>query len=460
MTLSGMKKTLPGTSVLIVGMARSGLASAEFLARQGAVVTVSDNRSADALVSEIQFLQQHGVHCETGGHSDELFLKAELIVVSPGVPLSLPPLEKARQAGVEIISEIELASRYLQGSIVAITGTNGKTTTTTLVGEIFKESGFRVQVGGNIGTPLVSLVASSTPETWNIVEVSSFQLEAIRSFRPHIAVILNITPDHLDRYASVEAYAEAKLRLLRNQQTADFAVLNQEDARLQRAAAKLRSQVFWFSASREVARGSYFDGKQLMLKSGDSREPVLPRHEVALKGQHNLENVTAAITAAHLAGAALPGIAAGVRNFKAVEHRLEPVAEIAGVHFYNDSKATNVDATIKALEAFDAGVILILGGRDKGGDFRPLFPLVRQRVRSLVLIGETSEKIRSQLAEAAPILQAKDLDDAVRLSFEQAKPGDTVLLAPACASFDMFQNYEHRGREFKRAVQGLIERNG
>jgi UDP-N-acetylmuramoylalanine--D-glutamate ligase len=304
---------------------------------------------------------------------------------------------------------------------------------------------------------LISLVESSTPQTWNVVEVSSFQLEAVPSFRPHIAVILNLTPDHLDRYASFEAYAEAKFHVFRNQAESDFAVLNQEDPNVRRVADRLRSRVLWFSASREVTRGAYFDGSHIVLKSPGGSESIVARSEVPLKGSHNVENVAAAMVVAHLAGVASARMADGVRNFKAVEHRLEPVAEFQGVHFFNDSKATNVEATIKALEAFGSGIILILGGRDKGGDFRVLSPLIRQRVRSLVLLGEASSTIRSQLTGTAPMLQAENMKNAVRLSFQQAKSGDTVLLAPACASFDMFQNYEHRGREFKAAVRDLIQ---
>ncbi len=418
---------------------------------------VSDNRPAEALGPEIQFLKECQIDWQAGGHTDEVFSKAELIVVSPGVPLTLPVLQSARQAEKEIISEIELASRYLEGKIIAITGTNGKTTTTTLIGEILKTAGFPVLVGGNIGTPLISLVESSTPQTWTVVEVSSFQLEAVPSFRPHIAVILNLTPDHLDRYASFEAYAEAKFHVFRNQTESDFAVLNQEDPNVRRVADRLRSRVLWFSASREVTRGAYFDGSHIVLKSPGGSESIVARSEVPLKGSHNVENVAAAMVVAHLAGVASARMADGVRNFKAVEHRLEPVAEFQGVHFFNDSKATNVDATIKALEAFGSGIILILGGRDKGGDFRVLSPLIRQRVRSLVLLGEASSTIRSQLTGTAPMLQAENMKNAVRLSFQQAKSGDTVLLAPACASFDMFQNYEHRGREFKAAVRDLIQ---
>jgi UDP-N-acetylmuramoylalanine--D-glutamate ligase len=450
-----MVQDLAGKSVAIVGMARSGMAAAEFLWKRGARVTLSDNRPAAALESEIRILNERGIRYEVGSHSMELFDSADLVVVSPGVPLSLPVLRHAAQAGKALISEIELASRYLRGKVIAITGTNGKTTTTTLIGEILRASGLPVQVGGNIGTPLISLVESSSKDTWSVVELSSFQLEAAPTFRPDIAVVLNITPDHLDRYASFEAYAQVKLNIFENQVSSDFAVLNREDPKLQNAAGKIRSQVFWFSGSHEVKCGTYTAGGQIIFASGKASEQVMASAEVPLKGRHNIENVAAAITAARLAGVPSASIASSVRNFKAVEHRLEPVAEIKGVRFFNDSKATNVDATIKALEAFESGVILILGGRDKGGNFKMLSQLLQQRAKCLILLGEASEKIRTQLAGTAPMTQAHDMDDAVKLAFQQAAPGNTVLLAPACASFDMFQNYEHRGREFKAAVARL-----
>jgi UDP-N-acetylmuramoylalanine--D-glutamate ligase len=450
-----MVQDLAGKSVAIVGMARSGMAAAEFLWKRGARVTLSDNRPAAALESEIRILNERDIRYEAGGHSVELFDSADLVVVSPGVPLSLPVLRHAARAGKVLISEIELASRYLRGKVIAITGTNGKTTTTTLIGKILQAGGFPVQVGGNIGTPLISLVESSSKDTWSVVELSSFQLEAAPTFRPDIAVILNITPDHLDRYASFEAYTQAKLNIFENQVSSDFAVLNHEDPNLQNAASKVHSQLFWFSGSHEVKRGTYVSGGQIIFDSGKVSEQVMTCNEVPLKGRHNIENVAAAITAARLAGISSSSISRSIRNFKAVEHRLEPVAEINGVHFFNDSKATNVDATIKALEAFESGVILILGGRDKGGDFKVLSHLLQQRAKSVILLGEASDKIRMQLAGTVPMTQAHSMDDAVRLAFQQAAPGDTVLLAPACASFDMFQNYEHRGREFKAAVGRL-----
>ncbi len=436
-------------------MARSGLSAASFLNKMGAIVKVSESRPRRAVESEIRLLEEQEIDYEVDGHLEETFLDADLIVVSPGVPLKILPLRRAMQAGKEIISELELAWRFLKGRIIAITGTNGKTTTTTLIAEILKANGSSVQIGGNIGVALTSLIETSTSETWNVVEVSSFQLEASPTFRPNIAVILNITPDHLDRYNSFDDYIRAKLDMFENQTEGDFAVLNYEDLVLRQASATVRSKVCWFSSKTEVPRGTYFDGNQLILKDGSGEEAILSKESIPLRGLHNIENIAAAITAASLAQVGSSRIAEAVRSFKGVEHRLEFLGSIQGVQFYNDSKATNIDATIKALEAFEGGVMLILGGRDKGGDFRTLGPFIKQKVKGVVLLGEAAGKIRAQLADSGPMVDAGSMEEAVQLAFEQADMGDTVLLAPACASFDMFQSYEHRGRVFKEVVQKL-----
>ena len=450
-----MSASLSGKSVVVVGMARSGLSAADFLNKRGARVKVSESRPRKAMESEIRFLEGQEIDYEVGGHLEETFLNADLIVVSPGVPLEIPPLQQAIQAGKEIISELELAWRFLKGKVIAITGTNGKTTTTTLIGEILKANGSNVQVGGNIGVALTSLIETSSSDTWNVVEASSFQLEASPTFRPNIAIVLNITPDHLDRYNSFNDYVRAKLGIFGNQSEEDFAVLNYEDSVLRQASATIRSKVFWFSNRTEVPRGTYFDGNQLILKDADRKEVILLQESVPLRGRHNIENIAAAVTAANLAQVVSSRISEAVRNFKAVEHRLEYLGSIQGVQFYNDSKATNIDATIKALEAFEGGVMLILGGRDKGGDFRVLGPLIKQKVKGVVLLGEAAGKIRAQLADSGPTVEAGSMEEAVRTAFEQADIGDTVLLAPACASFDMFQNYEHRGKAFKEVVMKL-----
>jgi len=447
-----------GKKVLVVGMARSGLAAAEFLSRRGARVKVSDKRPENELQTELGFLRKHEISYEAGGHVAGSFLDADLLVVSPGVPLRLPLLQEASRSGKEVISEVEMASRFLQGRVIGITGSNGKTTTTTLVGEMLKTAGFPTLVGGNIGTALTSLVDRSTSETITVVELSSFQLEAIPTFRPDVAVLLNVTPDHLDRYDSFEGYVQAKLNILKNQRSSDFAVMNLEDKILNHADDSIRSRAYWFSTKSEVIQGTYLSGNHFVFLSGTQKETVAGLEEIQLRGGHNLENIAAAITAARLVDAATTKIAEALSQFKGVEHRLELVAEVSGVKFYNDSKATNTDATIKALESFEGGILLILGGRDKGSDFTVLSSLIRERVKDLILLGEASAKIRHQLDGTVPMIQANSLGEATQMAFERASPGDVVLLAPACASFDMFQNYEHRGRVFKEVVRSLTEK--
>jgi UDP-N-acetylmuramoylalanine--D-glutamate ligase len=446
-----------GKQVLVVGMARSGLAAADLLSKNRAKVRVSDTRSRDQLAHEIQKLEEAGLPYEVGGHRLESFLEADVIVVSPGVPLDITELKVARELGKLILSELELACRFLRGKIIGITGTNGKTTTTSLVGEILKTAGFRVQVGGNIGTALSTLVEPSTPETLNVVEISSFQLEAIHSFRPDIAVILNITPDHLDRHKNFADYIRVKLNIFRNQKPSDFAVLNREDINLSGISGTIRADTWWFSNRQNVESGTGVDGSQLVFRRENKVEVQVPLVKIQLRGSHNLENIAAAITVARLVGAAPATVVDAVSRFKGVEHRLELVDEIHGVKFYNDSKATNVDATIKALEAFESGLILILGGKDKGSDYTVLRCLISARVKTIILLGEASAKIRGQLEGTVPIEQANSMREAVDIGFQFARQGDTVLLAPACASFDMFQNFEHRGHVFKEAVQQLKE---
>ena len=444
-----------GKRVLVVGMARSGMAAARFLGARGAWVTVSDARGQSQLEPEIRTLQALGIGWEVGGHRPETFLKAECIVVSPGVPLEQPVLREAAGRGTEILSEIELASRFLRGRIVGITGSNGKTTTTTLVGEILEAAGFRVQVGGNIGVALTSLVESSASDSINVVELSSFQLEAITSFRAHIGLILNITPDHMDRYPNLAAYASAKLNLLNNQEAADFAVLNRDDRLLRDLAEPMAAKRFWFSTRIPVDQGTCLQKGALVFIDPGGREQVVGVEEVRIKGRHNLENVAAAVTVARLLGASVQSIRETVARFRGVSHRLEWVREIRGVDFYNDSKATNPTSAQRAMEAFEQRLVLILGGRDKASDFTVLSPQVSRRVKGLVLLGEASRKIESQLAGTAPVTRAASMEEAVRLAFGQADRGEVVLLAPACSSFDMFRDYEDRGNVFKEAVHRL-----
>ena len=445
---------LNGKRVLVVGLGKSGVASALFLKAHGARVTVSDTKTGDELHSEIPVLLDHGITVETGGHGERTFRGQDLIVVSPGIPLDAPALVQARALGGSVIGEIELAARFLRGPIVAITGSNGKTTTTTLTGEIMTAGGFPALVGGNIGTPAIALAERATPESVIVLEVSSFQLETIHSFRPKVAVILNITPDHLDRHRTFEAYVDAKARILENQQGVDLAVLHADDSTCVAMAARTKAQVFWFSRRKEVQQGAWVLDGNILFRDGAQQREIMLVSEIPLKGAHNLENVLAAVCAGALMGCAPEKIRQAVREFKAVEHRLEYVATIRGVDYYNDSKATNVDATIKALESFPANIHLILGGKDKGSDYTLLNDLLRQRVKRVYTIGAAAAKIESQIKEVE-VVHADTLENALRKANTVAEPGDVVLLAPACASFDQFKNYEQRGQVFKDIVRTL-----
>jgi UDP-N-acetylmuramoylalanine--D-glutamate ligase len=443
--------------VLVVGLGRSGVASALFLKAKGARVTVSDSKPQDQLKDEIPVLLDHGITVETGGHGERTFGGQDLIVVSPGVPTDAPSLVQARALGENVIGEIELASQFFPGRIVAITGSNGKTTTTTLAGEIVAAGGFHAAVGGNIGTPAISLVEGATAATIAVLEVSSFQLETIQTFRPQIAVVLNVTPDHLDRHRTFAAYTDAKARIFENQRPEDFAVLNADDPTCVELAARTRAQIFWFSRGREVKQGAFVHDGHIFFRDHSGQKEIMLVSEIPLKGAHNVENVLAAVCVGALQGCDSGRIRDAVQNFKAVEHRLEHVATIRGVDYYNDSKATNVDATIKAIESFPANIHLILGGKDKGSDYTVLNDLLRQRVKRVYTIGAAAAKIESQIKGAAEIDHSETLETAIRHASAASKPGDIVLLAPACASFDQFRNYEHRGKVFKEVVTALAE---
>src|SRR5436190_11789131 len=443
--------------VLVVGLGKSGVASALFLRSRGAQVTVSDSKPQEQLSEEIPILLDHGIIIETGGHGERTFHGQDLIVVSPGVPADSPPLVQARALGEPVIGEIELAAQFLPKNIVAITGSNGKTTTTTLTGEIITAGGYPTRVAGNIGTPAISLVATARPDSVVVLEVSSFQLETIQAFRPKVAVVLNVTPDHLDRHRTFETYVDAKARIFENQLADDFAVLNADDPVCVGLANRTRAQVFWFSRKKEVQQGASLRDGRILFRDSSGQQEIMVASEIPLKGAHNLENTLAAICAGALMKCAPERIRAAVRNFNAVEHRLEYVATVRGVEYYNDSKATNVDATIKALESFPANIHLILGGKDKGSDYTVLKDLLRQRAKRVYTIGAAAEKIESQIKDSAEIVHAETLDVAVKRIASAAEAGDIVLLAPACASFDQFQNYEERGRVFKQLVRALAE---
>jgi UDP-N-acetylmuramoylalanine--D-glutamate ligase len=434
-----------GAKVLVVGMRKSGLAALDLLAAHGARLRATDIRPLEELPEAARIVAPFAVQ------SPEVFRDIDIIVVSPGVPCDLESLADARRRGTVVIGEVELASYFLQGPIAGITGANGKTTTTALTGHILHESGIPVQVGGNIGNPPAAMVSSSRPDKWNVLELSSFQLETIDRFHARIGACLNVTPDHLDRHHTFETYAAAKRRLFETQRPGDFAVLNADDATCRDYAAHCPSEALWFSSTRRLDGGACLDGGRILLDGA----PLMASAEVPLRGRHNLENVMAAALAASRAGAAPEQIAAAVRCFPGVEHRLEFVRSVAGVAFYNDSKATNVDATLKALDAFDSGLWVILGGKDKGSDYTPLIAPLKAKARAVLLVGAAARKIDSHLGGCVETIHSGTIEAALRAAFTRARAGDTVLLAPACASFDQFTSYEHRGRVFKDLVRQL-----
>ncbi len=448
---------LKNKKVLVVGLGKSGLAAALFLRRRGAQVTVSDVRSAEALAKDIPALLEEGIMVEAGGHGLLTFRRQDLIVVSPGVPLETPELAQVKSFGLPVIGELELAARFLKGQIVAITGSNGKTTTTVLLGEILKAAGLPTLVGGNIGVPVIALIDESTDASWSVLEVSSFQLESTDQFHPKIAVILNITPDHLDRHGTFENYALAKERIFAAEDAEDYVVLNADNERAAEAAQRSPAKVYWFSVEHPVPQGAWLEQGSVVYRSAPDAvtETVMPLKGITLKGTHNIENVLAAVVAARLAGAQVEAIRGAVENFQAVEHRLEYVATVNGVEYYNDSKATNVDATAKAIAAFSKGIHLILGGKDKNSDYTELSQLLRERVCAVYTIGSAAAKIESHLRGVVSLHSCVTLDKAIGAATAAAKPGEVILLAPACSSFDQFDSYEHRGRVFKELVSEL-----
>jgi UDP-N-acetylmuramoylalanine--D-glutamate ligase len=445
---------LKNKRVLVVGLARTGVATALFCAARGAMVTATESRKEVELGIALDVLHSAGVNLELGGHRDQTFLEQDLIIPSPGVPADAPQLRAARERGIAIWSEIELAYRFLHGRLIGITGSNGKTTTTSLVHHILKQAAFPTILAGNIGTPLISLVERTTIDTITVAELSSFQLELIATFRPDISVFLNLTPDHLDRHPTLQAYGAAKGRIFENQTEEDAAILNADDPATT-PYAPTRPRLFWFSRKQRVAQGAFLRGNEIVFRHDGQEELLLKQEQIPLVGAHNVENVLAAVAACRLAGADAGAIANGIRSFAGVEHRLELVAEIGGVRYYNDSKATNVDATLKALDAFGGRILVILGGKDKGSDYTVLQQPLREKAILALLIGAAAEKIESQIAGSVPIERAKTLERAVELASRAAQTGDVVVLAPACASFDQFQNYEHRGRVFKELVRVL-----
>lgn len=442
-----------GQKVLVVGLGASGQAAVRFFAGRGATVSVTDSNSPEKLAAVLASLQPLIAKSHLGGHPLEAFLEQDIIVPSPGVPWKMPQLQAAREKGVRVAGELDFAAEELRGHVIGVTGANGKTTTVSLIGHILQTAGMDVVVGGNIGRPLLDMAEESTDEQWSVLELSSFQLEAMSKFRCHIAAILNITPDHLDRHGDFDSYVAAKARILATQTAEDVAVLNREDPVVAGLAGQVKGRTVWFEAGGRSEDGASADPEAIWFEGRQVGSPQLP-----IPGPHNLQNALAAAAAAALAGAPDNVIADGLASFQAVEHRLELVATIGGVDYYNDSKATNVDATRKAVESFDGGLWLILGGRDKQGDFQPLEGSLEGRVRRILLIGEAAEAIERQLPSQS-VVHCGDLAGAVAHSAQHAQPGETVLLSPACASFDQFDNYGHRGREFKRLVAALAADN-
>lgn len=453
-----------GRKTLVLGAGKSGNASARFLADRGAVVALHDRKPVEGWSDAARSLKEtHRVGLIGGEIPSWLLDQIDLVIISPGVPTNTIPARYVDRKDGEVIGEVELAYRFMKGRIVGITGSNGKTTTTTLIGEILKNAGMVTQVGGNIGTPLLDLAVSSTDDMWTVAELSSFQLETIKDFRANVAICLNVTPNHLDRYESFTDYAIAKHRIFMNQTADDLAVLNADDEITASWTTGLKAHVSMFSIRRELDAGLFLRGRDLVSRSSGKEKVLTTRDDIFLSGLHNVENVLASLAAGLACGASPESMRDTIANFKGVEHRIEFVSEIDGVKFYNDSKATSVDATLKALEALSDGdgkVVLILGGRGKNAPYKALIPLIENSVRALVLIGEDADNIESQVRGSAEIVRADSMENAVLAGNEAAESGDSVLLAPACSSFDMFKSFEHRGEAFKAAVGQLAAKAG
>jgi UDP-N-acetylmuramoylalanine--D-glutamate ligase len=445
--------SVTGQHVVVVGAARSGVAAAELLVERGARVTLSEHRDE---IAEARSLTERGVDLELGGHRIDTFERADLIVLSPGVPPEQPAIAAARARGVPVIAEIELAWRWLKGRVIAITGTKGKSTTTVLTGRILERAGFDVTVGGNIGAPLSAQVDRSTASTLHVVETSSFQLEGIVDFRPWISVLLNVSPDHLDRHPNVEAYVAAKARIFENQQQDDWAVVNADDPIVLDLARNARARHRQFARRADVEAGTVIDSGWIVSRQDHESERLVPLSAIHLLGPHLVSDVMAAATVGAIAGATPGAMTSAVETFRGLEHAMELVAETGGVTFVNDSKATNVDSALRSIESFDRGLVPIIGGRFKGGDLGLLREPLRNRAKAVVAIGEARPRVRSALADVVPVHDADSMDEAVRMGFELAKPSGVVLLAPACASFDMFRDYAERGQRFKEAVRKTV----
>ncbi len=460
LTKGGWGGDLKGKKALVVGLARSGVSAVRLLLREGAKVTVTDTADKDRLADAISRLKGLSISYELGSHNLETFFKSDLIIISPGVPYKSEYLLKAKENGTPVIGEIELAYHLLKLPVIGITGTNGKSTATTLTGELLKVYKRNVFVGGNLGTALSDAVLADKGWDAAVAEISSFQLETIKDFRPMTAVLLNITPDHLDRYDSMDEYVWAKARIFENQGKDDFAILNADDAYTSDIIKNIKSDIILFSRLKSVERGVYIKGGDVVSNISGKNEIVIKTDELGIKGVHNIENAMASIAAVQLSGCPLEYMKPVLKKFSGLEHRLELVKIIDGIKYINDSKGTNVGAVVKSLEGFSEPVILIAGGLDKGGDFTPLKDLVKEKVKRLILIGKAKEKIADAIGGLTDTIFASSLEDAVNIASHKADKGDVVLLSPACASFDMFKNFEERGRVFKEAVNRLTGSKG
>lgn len=449
--------------VLVVGLGMTGVSTARFLKNMGAVVTVTDMAKEDELGDNVAIIRELGINMELGSHENSTFENADLIVLSPGVPHAIPQIQRAKDKGIDVLGEIELASKFIDQPVIAITGTNGKTTTTTLLGEMLKSSGFKVFVGGNIGSPLIGYVDRKEKAEIVVVEISSFQLDTIKSFKPKISVLLNITEDHLDRYYDFNAYVKSKCRIFENQNSTDTVVLNGFDPLIRKCTENINSRKLFFTGRKENEEGATVNGNNIKLfyeSSRKTRSPIsIDLSGTGIKGKHNVENASAACLSALSAGGTIEGIRTALDNFKGLPHRLEYVATVNGVKYFNDSKATNVDAVARALECFDDRVILIMGGRNKGADFDSLRDAVRHITKKVIVIGEAKENIISSFNGVVLISTATTMENAVSMARAEAKPGDVVLLSPACSSFDMYDDYTHRGKVYCEAVE-LLEKDG
>lgn len=440
----------------MVGLGKTGMALVSFFLKEGAQVMISDSREVSELKEMVASLNRINspLILEGGGHNPEFFLKADMVAVSPGIPLDIPALKAVREKGIPVFGEVEILADRSNTPVAAVTGTNGKTTTTALLNEMLVNSGKKTFLGGNIGRPLLDFILGGQEQEIVVAEISSFQLDTTSRFSPKVGLLLNITEDHLDRYSDFQAYVASKASLFRNQRESDAAVINWDDPICRSLGEKLTGPVYFFSRTRKISPGAYLEKNQALVLWGDLQE-TYDLSEFNLPGVHNQENALAAILGARLMGADRLAVQKTLKSFRGFGHRLEYVGEVQGVRFYDDSKATNVGAVVKALEGFNEPIVLIAGGRDKGGDYYPLQKLIRQKVRALVLIGEAREIMMKQLGGSTKTETAGTLEEAVQRAFEQSRPGDVVLLSPACSSFDMFRDYTQRGNAFQKAVKEL-----